>query len=192
MKRQYNDVIGTRAADRQRLAVQFINEAREAALIRGIPESEVLIAASDALRAGGGEDYRAYLVCSPALSDVQRAVIQAELLAEGQDVQPMLDNYAALEVWAERWAALGIAVEWYIPLWLRVPAYLGAAYAAFIEQLRQLPLAAPTERLSAACNTVLSPRFLLEYVEWLTRQEHISVEQAAGLAAAIRRALALE
>jgi hypothetical protein len=192
MKRQYNDVMGTRAADRQRLAAQFIDEAREAALIRGIPESEALIAASDALRAVQGEDYRPYLVCSPALSEAQRAVIQAELLAEGRDVQPILDNYAALEVWARLWASLGVSVDWYTSLWLRVPDYLGAAYAAFIEQLCQLPLEAPTERRSAAYNTVLSPRFLLEYVEWLTRQEHISVEQAAGLAEAIHGDLDLE
>jgi len=45
MRRKYNDVMETRAADRQRLAVQFINEAREAALIREIPRSEALIAA---------------------------------------------------------------------------------------------------------------------------------------------------
>jgi hypothetical protein len=76
--------------------------------------------------------------------------------------------------------------------WLRVPAYLGAAYPAFIEQLRQLPLDTPTERLSAACHTVLPPRFLLEYVEWLTRQEHRSVEQATVLAVAIHRDLDLE
>jgi hypothetical protein len=192
MKRQYDDVMRTRAADRQRLAAQFIDEVREAALIRGIPESEALIAASDALRAARGEDYRAYLVCSPALSDAQRAVIQAELLAEGRDVQPILDNYAALEVWARLWASLGVSIDWYTSLWLRVPAYLGAAYASFIEQLCQLPLDAPTERLIAAYNTVLSPRFLLEYVEWLTRQEHISVEQATMLAEAIQRDLDLE
>jgi len=192
MKRKYNNIMGTRAADRQRLAAQFIDEVREAALIRGIPESEALIAAFDALRTVRGEDYRAYLVCSPALSDAQRAVIQAELLAEGRDVQPILDNYAALEVWARLWASLGVSVDWYTSLWLRVPDYLGAAYASFIEQLRQLPLDAPTERLIAACHTVLSQRFLLEYVEWLTRQEHISVEQATMLAAAIQRDLDLE
>jgi hypothetical protein len=59
-----------------------------------------LIDAVYALRAAHGRDYRTKLLLSPLVSRAQKAVIQVELLREGQEVQAWLEAVAAQEALA--------------------------------------------------------------------------------------------
>jgi len=63
-----------------------------AAEVKGQSPEDALITATYALRAERGRDYRKKLLLSETVSRVKKDVIQAELLREGIDVQPWLDE----------------------------------------------------------------------------------------------------
>ena len=78
----------------------------EAHIAEGLRQGQTreiaLIDATYALRAARGRDYRKKLLQSPLVSPERKAVIQAELLSEGEDVQGWLEAAEVRQALAER------------------------------------------------------------------------------------------